>query len=505
MGTVYERRSTVTFILSLVSFLFLAAGIQAQQESDVLTNDSIVTLVKSGLSTNLIVQMIQTQPGRYSLASANVIKLKQQGVNEKVLSAMLAKSSGPKTAAGAHKLTSDQRPAAEEEPARTATPEKRGGVWAVEDVTDRMTGKTGFHAHLSQQVYPGHSDPMWDVEATCDSSLVKLRIDYFLRADKNAGFKLNVEGDGYVPGGLLGAVVMATRHQKPWTVMRVRIDGRAPSSVSSESDYSNEANILFSERSVEQVTSQMDSRSGRTVSSDEKMGQFADLFVAEKAVDTANHLFNARIVLIEFTLADGNAVILELRPQDPAFREFGSRCNVVSPVPAVSQPAGIASSPDVTPNPNVAVHARNANIPRNPAGTAPRFPGHSLDDSYQRAVEIARENQSKGVPDAMSRLTVAQWPGRPVCSSFTGNPPACVPTGEVVRLSGDLDEAADFWNESSPGYFRLHCNTSAAPWAQGQVEIKLKGQTDSNKRYVSCATAENLAFYRQTYANLGMH
>jgi len=328
-----HQSSLVRKILEIAFILLVCSGLLLAQvpssSSEILTNDSVVKMVKAGLSAGVIVEMIQNNPGNYSLNSSSLIKLKQQGVPDKVISAMLAKASSDGSDADKKKQQSSAQ--------ATPSGQRAPAGWRVEDVTNRMTDKTSFQAVLEEPVStnpPGRIN----INAACNSEGVTFDMLFLIPGEdqnppKNPGFKQNTYGQTYVPGGLIGAMVMAGRHSKPWVETRVRIDDHDPKTVSSEKDYDNEAVILFSAKSWNSAVSDMDSPSHATNSDErvnEGLNQLGRMALAGMAAGTARDLFHAHKVLIEFTLANGTTSIMEIHPQDAGFREFASRCGVAA-------------------------------------------------------------------------------------------------------------------------------------------------------------------------------
>jgi len=92
-----------SFIFSslLVAVLCFAFTMDAQAQSDVMTNDEVISLAKAGLSSSIIVGKIRTSKSNFDLSTDSLIKLKQAGVSDDIVSAMLEAKSGKSTAAAA--------------------------------------------------------------------------------------------------------------------------------------------------------------------------------------------------------------------------------------------------------------------------------------------------------------------------------------------------------------------------------------------------------------------
>ena len=314
-------RLSVIHIGSMLLMVFDATTLAIAQErpansEEILTNEAIVEMVKSGLGTNLIVQAIETHPGKYSLSYTDLISLKRQGVPETVISAMLSK----------------QRAAATEAPANMAE-----GGWDVRDVPDRMTDRKSFEAVMSQSVVGTEQKGELQVQAKCNAERVDFLIAFLPASDSRIGFKQNWYGDTFVPGGILGLAVATLRHQKPWVEMRVRIDKDPPIAVSSESDYTNYAGVGFTRSSVQRAMAAVDAPPGDF---NKQILNFAGLYAAFKSAGTIDQAFKAHSILVELTLANDEKSILEIKPQEPSFQKFVSRCNAEFPATRAPAPPG---------------------------------------------------------------------------------------------------------------------------------------------------------------------
>jgi hypothetical protein len=131
-------------------------------------------------------------------------------------------------------------------------------------------------------------------------------------------------------------------------------------------------------------------------------------------------------------------------------------------------------------------------------------PGHSLRDTYARTIEIAKENASNGIPDALN-APISPIKGLrtlDVCYSITHaakDPPKvyrqCEKTGEVVRVPGDLDVPPGFWAS-----YRQRCDQSPAL----EVALKGAGRNDGRKRFIDCTDAMFLAATRKSLLAVGV-
>lgn len=121
-------------------------------------------------------------------------------------------------------------------------------------------------------------------------------------------------------------------------------------------------------------------------------------------------------------------------------------------------------------------------------------PGHSLNDTYEKSLEIEKENESRGIPDGIKGtdfLTIF------VCSSITARG-QCQRTGETVRFPGDLAMPLDWAALSVVGYCRDRVSEG--------VEVVLKTPLQKNvpKRFLRCADALYLNQTRQQLTRLGV-
>ncbi|MEO7143345.1 MAG: hypothetical protein ABI165_07555 [Bryobacteraceae bacterium] len=314
--------------------LFLFAAITAiPQQSETLTNDAIAKLVKNDLGAPLIIQMIQTQPGSYSTGSSAVIILKQQGVSDAIISAMLAKK--PETAPQPNSHTPD--PKSSDPPTSQESTNSSRNIWIINNSTDRMSDQKEFSAILSKSaIVQGKPFGELETTATCDTEALGFKVVY--HSDSDIGFKQNDYGQRVVPGGLIGAIIVAAGHQKPWVDMRVRIDKEPPIQVSSEEDYRNVAVIFFTARSKQEAFSAINTPSS-SKSQEGHISDFLSLWSAAKSAGSIADVINAHTILIELTLSNGLSTILEINPQDPSFKAFSSRCGVAKPPIITEAPA----------------------------------------------------------------------------------------------------------------------------------------------------------------------
>ncbi len=195
-------------------------------------------------------------------------------------------------------------------------------------------------------------------------------------------------------------------------------------------------------------------------------------------------------MLVELPLANSDNSILEIKPQDPLFQPFVSRCN--AEFRSWARPA-TAEPPEADPY---------TGTPR--TRNRPSAPGHSIDDTFPRFVEIVQENKSKGLRDSLS--DTGWLTPFPVCYSVTRavpplvGPPKCDPTGESVRVPGDLLVGPEFWDDSRRLFYVRQCNQE-----RGGLQVELRnGTNDGKKRFVTCMTAAQLSARRQILSQYGL-
>jgi hypothetical protein len=231
-------------------------------------------------------------------------------------------------------------------------------------------------------------------------------------------------------------------------------------------------------------------RNGQWYLSDHRM--IAGLYTTGPATTPGTNV----ITMIQGALSESSGMAVEglqdafgsAQPADQALASLNQAgCENVSSAEAASSAAQAGMVPHST--------APDPSLPS--TASIPTAPGHSLDDNYARTLQIVQENQARGINDPLGRMLHLFGP-IPVCSSFTGAPLRCVPTGEVVRVPGDLVTPPGFWSQSSPAYFGRQCRGGSL-----FTEITLNGPTDGRKRYMTCTALFNLSAERQNLATLG--
>src|SRR5918911_175945 len=90
------KSSMIKFPLTLMlCLIFSVLTAQAQtQESEALTDASIVKLVRAGFKEKTVIAIIRSRPSRFDLAPDRLIELKRNGVSENIILNMLARDEG---------------------------------------------------------------------------------------------------------------------------------------------------------------------------------------------------------------------------------------------------------------------------------------------------------------------------------------------------------------------------------------------------------------------------
>ncbi len=155
--------------------------------------------------------------------------------------------------------------------------------WKTNPKTDVMTDKTTAVVTLNTRVEDNGRTYRVQVNATCDSQSLTFRI-----ISNNQNFKQNENAIS-----------------KPRVYMRVRLDQGEAFSVGSASEHPNEAFVRFVHESHDPVT--VLSNVGAALS-------------PIRAV-------SANLIRVELPLDNGDAPILEIRPQDPTLKKFLNGCD----------------------------------------------------------------------------------------------------------------------------------------------------------------------------------
>jgi len=266
-----------------VLFVFLAPlDIKAQQE--ILTNETIVNMTKAHLGDKVIVDMIKSSPGQFVVTSGALIALKQKGVSDTVIAAVRAKMANAEEA-------SPSVPRA----GRSSNPQPRPNTcdnrWHVLDTKDEITGKSHFEADRCSPAVSNGRRGKFEITATCSSVDLAFKVAYFYAPDAKLGYKMT---NGNV-------------------VMRLSIDGRAGSAPSTTSDFTNVATLRFQRKMTEEEEKDLG------------LSLLVGLMSLTSPAAPAE-VYQANLVKVEMPLNNGDLPIFEIRPQDPDFREFASRC-----------------------------------------------------------------------------------------------------------------------------------------------------------------------------------
>ena len=200
--------------------------------------------------------------------------------------------------------------------------------WSVVNHTDVMTDKTTVLATLNAPVeHNGRMDNV-QVNASCNSQSLTFQLIYSDQEFKQTANALT----------------------KPRVYLRVRLDQNEPFSVGSASDYPNEAFVRFVHESHDPLT---------------VLGNLG-------AALSPLSVVSARLMRVELPLDNGDAPILEIRPQDVTLKKFLAACDFEDdPAP---------------PSPNSPLHALTN---RTYSGTADDFAG-ALPGYIQRAAVAMR-------------------------------------------------------------------------------------------------------------------
>lgn len=262
---------------STILFLLIAPilVVTAQEPQETLTNEAVVKMVQSHLGAEVIVEAIRSAHGNYSLTSASLIRLRQQGVPDNVIAAMQAKQSGARPSAP--RTTS---PPVDTSPNTSAIIH---GKWDIWPKVDPITDKHYVEAVITEDVEDNGRHGDAQVIATCDSQSLDFRIIY-----SGQKFKQNENAIS-----------------KPRVYMRVRLDQGEAFSVGSASDHPNEAFVRFVHESHDPVT------------------VLSNLGAALSPIRAVY----ANLIRVELPLDNGDAPILEIRPQDPTLKKFLNGCD----------------------------------------------------------------------------------------------------------------------------------------------------------------------------------
>lgn len=131
-------------------------------------------------------------------------------------------------------------------------------------------------------------------------------------------------------------------------------------------------------------------------------------------------------------------------------------------------------------------------------------PGHSITDTYAQTVQKKQENESNGIPDG---LHPEEFQTYGVCSAVRdkvtfspGNGMSrCQPSGEVIRVPGDLAVPLDWQKIGSIDYCKGRLGTGEP------IVLKNSSPNDGKQRFLMCTDARALTFFRKQLIQLGVH
>jgi len=212
---------------------------------------------------------------------------------------------------------------------QTSHPEAANGQWAIRSSTDEMTGESKLQAVMVANADSNGRHGTFEVTATCTARILAFKIIYLSAFDKNLGFQ-QTQGTSMVTL-YNGVGTMDT--PKPQVNLRARIDDGNVTNLVSTSDFRNQAGILFTQRTLGNGLSQLLQGGGRSTGSgqdaNDVMADLRELGMALGAAGTTADAYHAKIIRVELPLDNGDAPILTIRPQDPSFRAYASRCATV--------------------------------------------------------------------------------------------------------------------------------------------------------------------------------
>ncbi len=379
-------RTAVRLVATLLACSFLSIG------QEVLSNDSVVKMVKARLGEDLIVEMIRNQPGKYTLTTDSLIQLKQQGVPDKVLAAMIAKGSGtgpgaPESDKGSH---SDQRPP---------------GTWEFHEATDPMTGQASIEASM---VTKADRDGSVEVSARCGvapevtqlaDSLDPHFLTFYFAYSSDKGIVLHrspvdqtISRAPTIFGTRLGDDTISAPTSCAW--LRVKIgDAGAVSVMSNDCRTDHVAALGFVQFRARDLTKALMG----PAASNQGMGALAGLVGAvcrckDSSIATMTQILNAGSLLVELPLSNGVGRVVDVRVQDPGFRQFASKC-LAFPVPESMRQTHVTApsiSPATRPAPPQVATRPELQFTGSPEDFARAFPGFLQRSSSALALDSRR-------------------------------------------------------------------------------------------------------------------
>ena len=341
------------------------AGNQAQDnpDSDVLDNDAIVRMVDARLSVDVIVNAIRDNRGHYSVTSSSLIRLSREGVPESVVKAMQLKAVGAAS-------SPDKNAASPQGPILPSSP-----GWDITSGRDKMTdapfvkadrdfgqpGGPSVHITASCQVDMQLQDLVdkLPTQATLSQMLQEM-MDSVSKDAPKIESQQSLPYDArtfeiwfrYFPPHDSNLALLAVSPQLPrgfpqqqesCAHMRVKVDNWIRSDVKSRvCNVPNLAAIEFPAMHFRDVlgygpNGRVDSGGllGPTVLVGTLGTLDADKFedLTVQTVALMQDALGSSEILVELPLTDGGATIVPIHPQEPAFRQFASRCLSTFPDP----------------------------------------------------------------------------------------------------------------------------------------------------------------------------
>ena len=200
-------------------------------------------------------------------------------------------------------------------------PESGGSQWTVRSTTDEMTGQSRLQAVMIANADSNGRHGNFEVTATCTAKILAFTILYHSAFDKDLGFQ-QTQGSSIVTL-YNGIGTMDT--PKTQVNLRIRIDDGHVQGLVSTGDYRNQATVVFARNAVGEALSRRPSGGGLEY----LLGDLKEMGMALGAAGRTAEAYHANIIRVELPLANGDAPILLIRPQDPSFRAYASRCAAV--------------------------------------------------------------------------------------------------------------------------------------------------------------------------------
>jgi hypothetical protein len=210
---------------------------------------------------------------------------------------------------------------------QTRTPQSGDGQWSIRTATDQMTGQSRLQAAMIANADSNGRHGHFEVTATCTARILAFTIAYHSAFDHNLGFQ-QTQGASMVTL-YNGIGTMDT--PKPHVNLRARIDEGNVQGLVSVSDYRNQAGVLFTRYTLSQVLSGGARSTASGQDAKDVLGDLQEIGMALGAAGTTDDAYHAKIIRVELPLANGDAPVLVIRPQDPSFRAYASRCAAVDP------------------------------------------------------------------------------------------------------------------------------------------------------------------------------